>query len=74
MSRRSTPERLDAARRAAALARLISDGELPEEAEAALRAWDHQAAQDGRERDGSYWEAAYRWIRQGENVPPSPSV
>ena len=42
MSRRSTPERLDAARRAAALARLISDGELPERAEAALARWERR--------------------------------
>jgi hypothetical protein len=81
MSRRSTPERLHAARRAAALARLISDGELPERADAALAAWEAQAAVDGRERDGGYWEAGYRWIQALDaratppgSGPPSPPV
>ena len=73
MSRRSTPERLDAARRAAALARLISDGELPEPAEAALASWESQAIRDGRERDGGYWEAGYRWIAAQRKSPPPPS-
>jgi len=52
--RRSTPERLDAARRAAALASLISDGELPDEAEAALPAWDRQAIAPKRARNSGY--------------------
>ena len=69
MSRRSTPERLDAARRAAALARLVSDGELPERAEAALARWESQATKDGRVRDGGYWEAGYRWIAAQRNGP-----
>jgi hypothetical protein len=62
MSRRSTPPRLDAARREATLARLISDGELPRRAEDWLARWEHQASQEGRQRDGGYWEAGYRWI------------
>jgi hypothetical protein len=53
MSRRSPPERLDAARRAATLARLIGDGELPGPAEAALVAWERQSA-DQRPR-ASWW-------------------
>jgi hypothetical protein len=44
MARRSTPERLDQARRAATVARLIGKGELPERAEALVVAWETQAA------------------------------
>ena len=64
MSCRSTPERLHAARRAATLARLIGDGELPDRAETALAGWERKATIDGRERDGNYWEAAYHHIRE----------
>jgi hypothetical protein len=62
MSRRSTPERLAEARRAGTLARLISAGMLPDRAEAAIAAWEAKTAQDGRPRDGAYWDAAWRWI------------
>jgi hypothetical protein len=58
MSRRSTPERLDAARRAAALARLIGDGELPDRAEDWIARWESIADAEGRRRDGTYWDAA----------------
>jgi hypothetical protein len=56
------------------LARLISDGELPDRAEAALTAWERQAIAIGRARDGGYWEAGFRWIRDGGYGPPSSSV
>lgn len=62
MSRRSTPQKLSDARRAATIARLISAGELPERAEAAVAAWEARTAQDGRPRDGAYWDAAWREI------------
>lgn len=62
MSRRSTPERLNTARRAATLARLVSDGVLPDRAEAWLVRWERHAALDGRERHGAYWEAGWAWI------------
>ena len=60
MSRRSTPERLDATRRAATLARLVSGGLLPEQAEAALAAWARSQA--GRARDAAYWDDAHARI------------
>jgi hypothetical protein len=63
MSRRSTPERLSNARRAATLARLISSGELPDRAEAKIVAWEAMTSGDGRPRDGAYWEAAWAWIQ-----------
>lgn len=68
MSRRPSPERLSDARRAATLARLVSAGELPERAEAALTAWE--AAQDGpRKLDD--WDRAYREITARDTTPRS---
>ena len=52
MSRRSTPERLSQARRAATLARLVSAGELPERAATRLDAYEAMTTGDGRPRDG----------------------
>ncbi len=57
MSRRSTPGRLHAARRAATVQRLIDMGELPDQAERMVAQWELQAAEDGLERDGRYCEA-----------------
>jgi hypothetical protein len=62
MSRRSTPERLNAARRAATLARLIGDGELPDRAEAWIARWEGTEEAKALPRDGAYWEAARDWI------------
>ena len=52
VSRRSTPERIDAARRAALRNRLISDGASPETAEGGL------------ERGSAYWQAGWDWIAE----------
>jgi hypothetical protein len=57
MSRRSTPDRIDQARRAAVRASLIGDGALPETADAWIAAWDAKAAEDGLERGQAYWRA-----------------
>ena len=62
MSRRSTPERLDEARRAATRQRLIGQGATAETADAWIAAWDAQAARDGVLRDGRYWERGRQWI------------
>jgi hypothetical protein len=62
MSRRSTPERLHAARREATLRRLIGEGELPQRAEAWITAWEAEAARQGMESDGAYWDAGWEWI------------
>jgi hypothetical protein len=62
MSRRSTPERIYAARRSAIVNRLIGEGELPAQAEARLAAREARTAQDGLDRDGRWWDAAYRGI------------
>jgi hypothetical protein len=71
MSRRSTPERLDTARRAAALARLVSAGMLTDRATAALAAWEARTAQDGRAVAVDDWEAAFQEIAASGS--PSPS-
>ena len=62
MSRRSTPERIDAARRAATRNRLIGERVTEETADAWIAAWEAQAAQDGLERGSAYWQAGWDWI------------
>jgi hypothetical protein len=61
MSRRSTPERLDAARHAATRNRLIGEARMSEgRADEWLARWAAQASQEGRERNAAYWDAAYK--------------
>jgi hypothetical protein len=63
LSRRSTPERLDAAREAGVRNRLITEDRISEErADEWIARWHEQAAHQGRQRDGAYWDAAYEWI------------
>jgi hypothetical protein len=71
MSHRSTPERLDAARRSATLNRLIGDGELPDQAAAWMARWEDLADGAGRPRDGAYWEVGWDWIAAQRERPPS---
>ena len=47
MSRRSTPERIDAAREAATRQRLIGTGMTPEAAEAWISAWQRRPRRTG---------------------------
>ena len=62
MSRRSTPERLHHARRAATIERLVGEGELRERAESLVATWEARADAEGLERDGRYWDAGWRWM------------
>jgi hypothetical protein len=62
MARRSTPERLHAARRAATVARLIGEGELPCRANELADLWVARAEAEGFERDGRFWDAGWQWI------------
>ena len=64
MSRRSTPERINEARRAATRARLIGERVAPETADAWISAWEAQAARDGVERGAAYWDASWEWIAE----------
>ena len=57
MSRRSTPEGLSDARRAATLARLISSGELPDRAEARIAEYEATTAEDEAARRRSRAQA-----------------
>jgi hypothetical protein len=71
MSRRS-PERLDAAWRAATRNRLIGERISPETADAWIAAWEAQAAEDGLERGSAYWVVGWAWIahqRQSRTRP-----
>ena len=73
MSRRADPERIHAARREATLRRLIGEGELPERAEARIAAWEAEATQQGLERDGRYWDAAWHWIAERREAGERPT-
>jgi hypothetical protein len=62
VARRSTPERIDAACRAATRNRLIGERVTEETADAWVAAWEAQAAQDSLERGSAYWQAGWEWI------------
>ena len=62
MSRRSTPARLEEARRAATRNRLVGSGLSEERANFLIAAWDAEAARQGRQRDVRYWDGAWEWI------------
>ena len=64
MSRRSTPARIDEARRAAVRVSLIGQGVIEETADAWIAAWEDKAAEDGLERGSAYWQAGWTWIAQ----------
>lgn len=64
MSRRSTPERIDEARRAATRQRLIGEGATKESADAWIAAWEARAAEDGLERGDAYWQAGWDLITE----------
>jgi hypothetical protein len=55
VSRRSTPERIDKARRAATRNSLVGDGATEATADAWIAAWEARAAEDGLARGLAYW-------------------
>jgi hypothetical protein len=69
MARRSDPARIAAARRAAAIARLVGAGELPERAAASVARWE---AANGRPADRADWESLDAWLRT-ERTRRSPA-
>jgi hypothetical protein len=73
MSRRADPERIDVARRAATLGRLVGDGVPNETAEAWIAAWDEEAARRGVSRGAEYWDAAWAWIAEERQTRGRPS-
>ena len=62
MSRRSTPTRLEEARRAATRNRLIGDGLPDNDADSLIALWDAEAASRGLRRDVRYWDGAWEWM------------
>jgi len=68
MARRSDPVRIAAARRAAAIARLISAGELPDRAAAEVARWEMAHGGPGDRAD---WESLDAWLR-AERTGRSP--
>ena len=62
VSRRSTPELIDAAQRAGVRARLTGEGVLPEMADAWIVAWETHEPRSVEERGGAYWTADWEWI------------
>jgi hypothetical protein len=62
MSPRSTPERIDQARRAATRSRLIGEGVTEPTADAWIAAWEARAAREGLDRGSANWEAGWAWI------------
>jgi hypothetical protein len=59
MARRSDPTRIATARRAAAIARLISAGELPDRAAESVARWE---AANGGPADRADWETLDAWL------------
>ena len=72
MSRRSTPERIDQARRAAMRQRLIGEGVTEATADAWIAAWAARATQDGIEPGATYWGAAWTWIAEQNRLRVRP--
>ena len=71
MARRSDPVRIAAARRAAAIARLISSGELPDRAVATVARWEAANAGPGDRAD---WESLDDWLRTERTRRSSPET
>ena len=71
MARRSTPARLEEARRAATRNRLIGSGLSEERADALIAAWDAEAARRGLARDLWYWDDAWQWITAHRQISRS---
>lgn len=62
MSRRSTPARLEEARRAGFRNRLIGSGISEERADSVMAAWMTEAALRGlRESDNGFWQSCWEW-------------
>ena len=62
MTRRSTPERLHAARRAATVQRLSARASQRLKAERLVAESELPVDRDGLSRDGRYWDAGWAWV------------
>ena len=73
MSRRSNPERIDAAHRAGTRSRLIGDGATEETADAWVAAWEAEADTRSLERGAAYWDAGWDWIAEQRTTRKLPA-
>jgi hypothetical protein len=73
MSRRVDPERIDAARHAATLGRLIGEGVTAETALEWIAALGGEGARRGLRCGAEYWDAAWAWIAQERQTRGRPS-
>jgi hypothetical protein len=65
MGRRSTPERIYQARRAANVRRLEGEGWSLDAAEAAVASWEAESERQGLRRDSlTYWQHGRVWIAE----------
>jgi len=71
VARRSDPVRIAAARRAAAVARLISAGELPDRAAESVARWE---AANGGPADRADWESLDAWLGSGRTRRVRPGA
>ena len=69
MARRSTPERIETARRAAVIARLRSAGHLASDAERLVESFARE--HDGRPDRGA-WDRFDDWLDRRRQPPPRP--
>jgi len=65
MARRSDPERIDAARRAAVIYSSMDTGMDQATAERWCDAWIVEATGRGLPRDSAYWQLGSEWIAAG---------
>lgn len=63
MARRPDPARIETARRAATIARLISGGRSASAAAALVAEWETWLAGDGRAPARADWEGFDRWLK-----------
>jgi hypothetical protein len=71
MARRADTARIDTARRAAAIARLIGAGELPDQAEGWVARWERTSAPETRDRVA--WERFDAWLAVERSAGRDPS-
>jgi hypothetical protein len=64
MARRPDPIRIETARRAATIARLISDGRAPTTAVALVAEWEADHARAGNLPGRADWDAFDRWLHR----------
>ena len=70
MARRSTPERIASARRAATVARLVSDGRTRADAAGLVAEWEAALGRPPTQGDWDDWAGLERWLAGRRRPPP----